>query len=147
MTMMTLTPYGAGRVYGSSYQGKRARLCLAVNPGTLGPTSTTAQWDAVELSGNGYARYEWTIPAGSYNTTTGQFEAPSEVCPFQASAQGVGLTWNTAYLVLGTISNNVTTWNTGVEMLFVESANVAIYPGQPQAYEVSIFVRSSLTAS
>ena len=147
MTVMALTPYGAGRVYGSSYQGKRARLCLAVNPGTLGPTSTTAQWDAVELSGNGYARYEWTIPAGSYNTTTGQFEAPAELCSFEASAQGVGLTWNTAYLVLGTVLNNVTTWNTGVEMIFVESPNVAIYPGQPSAYNVTLINKSILTAS
>jgi hypothetical protein len=133
------TPYEAGRIWTSSYQGRRARLCLAVNSGSLSASSTTAQWDAAEISGNGYARHQWTLPAGSYNSTSERFEAPSQLCSFQASANGVGLTWNTAYIVLGTISGSSTTWDTGIAFLLVESPNVVLYPGEPRAYDVLLF--------
>lgn len=133
------TPYEAGRIWASSYQGRRARLCLAVNSGSLSAGSTTAQWDAAEISGNGYARYQWTLPAGSYNSTSERFEAPSQLCSFQASANGVGLTWNTAYIVLGTISGSSTTWDTGIAFLLVESPNVALYAGEPRTYDVLVF--------
>jgi hypothetical protein len=137
---LIFTPFEEERVYASAYAGKRARLCLAVNTGSLGLNSTTAQWDAVELSGNGYARYQWTIPAGSYNSTTGRFEAAAQLCEFLASANGQGLTWNTVYLVLGTIANNVTTWNAGVSAILAESPNVAVVAGQAKSYNVRLLV-------
>lgn len=133
------TPFQDEKIWTATYQGKRARLCLAVNSGGLSAGSTTAQWDAAEISGNGYARYQWTLPAGSYNSTSGRFEAPYQFCSFQASANGVGLTWNTAYIVLGTISGSSTTWDTGIAFLLVESPNVALYPGEPRTYEVRLY--------
>ena len=139
MPAMVMTPYEAGRIFANDYQGKRARLCLANNTTSLGITSTTAQWDAAELSGNGYARYEWTIPAGAYNATTERFEAAVQAASFQASSGGAGLSWNTAYLVLGTISGGVTTWFTGVSFVLVESPSVALAPGEPRGYNVLIF--------
>lgn len=139
MPAMAMTPYEAERLFVAGYQGKRARLCLANNTTSLGQSSTTAQWDAAELSANGYARYEWTIPAGAYNATTERFEAPNVLASFQASSGGAGLSWNTAYLVLGTISSGVTTWNTGVSYLLVESPTVALSPGEPRGYNVLIF--------
>jgi hypothetical protein len=146
-TPLIQTPYEAERLWANSYQGKRARLCLANNTGTLTASSTTAQWDAVELTGNGYARYEWTIPAGAYNTTSERFQAPAQLCEFQASSGGTGLNWNTAYLVVGTISGSATTWNTGVSFILNESPTVALYPGEPRGYNILLFTDGFLVTS
>ena len=145
---MILTPFETGRLFGNSYAGKKARWCLAVNPGSLGPASTTAQWDAVELTGNGYARHEWTIPSGSYNNTTERFEVPAQRCEFAASSGGAGLNWNTAYLVIGTIGGGgAVTWNTGVSFVLAESPNIVLSPGEPRSYSVLLFTDGFLVTA
>jgi hypothetical protein len=138
MPAMIQTPYQDGLTFTSQFAGKKARLCLALNTSGLTDAATTAQWDAVELSGNGYARYIWTVPAGAYNSTTLRFEAAAQLCQFQASSGGAGLTWNTAYLVFGTESGGVTTWQTGVSFILVESPNITLAPGEPRGYNVQI---------
>jgi hypothetical protein len=138
MPAMTSTPFEEERSFTGLYATKRARLCLANNTTGLTVASTTAQWDAAELTGNGYARFEWTVPAGAYNATTLRFEAPAQLAQFQASAGGAGLTWNTAYLVFGTLSGGVTTWQTGVSYLVVESPNIVLSPGEPRGYNVQL---------
>jgi len=134
---MIQTPYEAGRLFASSYSGKVARLCLAVNSGSLGINSNTAAWDAVERSGNGYARVEWTIPAGSYNSTTERYEAPPRVCQFTAT--GSALSWNSVYLVLGNSVDGVTTWNTGVSFLLTESPSITLSAGTSTAYNLTLY--------
>ena len=137
---MILTPFEAGRLYTSDYAGKRARLCLAnTASGLPGINSTTAQWDAVELSGNGYARFEWTIPTGSYNATTERYEANNQLATFGATAGGAGLSWNAAYLVIGTLSGSVTTYNTGVSFILNESPAITLAAGDIRGYYVQIF--------
>ncbi len=143
-----ISPFMDEKIYISVLAGKKARMCLAVNGGSLSLTSTTAQWDAAELSGNGYARHEWTIPAGSSNATTGRFEAASELCEFSASQNGQGLEWNTAYIVLGTISGNTVTWDTGIFGIIVEASNVIILPGAtPKSYALSLFANGFAVTS
>lgn len=139
MPALIASPYESERLWTSAYQGKRARLCLAINSGSLGVNSTTANWDAVEISGNGYARHEWTLPAGAYSSGNERYEAASELCSFQASSSGVGLNWDTAYLVLGTISGGITTWNTNISFLLTESPNIVLYPGEPGSYNLTLF--------
>jgi hypothetical protein len=135
---MIQTPYEAGRLFASDYAGKKARLCLATTTsGSPGINSTTAQWDAVELSGNGYARYEWTIPTGSYNATTERWEAPSQVASFLAT--GAGLSWNAAYLVIGTISGSTVTYSTGVSFILNESSAVTLAAGSTRGYNILLF--------
>jgi len=109
---MLQTPFEAERLFAGDYAGKKARLCLATTTGgSLGLSSNTAAWDAVERSGNGYARCEWTIPAGTFNGTMARFEAGPQSCQFTAS--GAALTWNAAYLVIGTIGiGGAVTWYT-----------------------------------
>lgn len=131
MASLIVTPYESGRLWANSYAGKTARACLAVNTGSLGISSTTAQWDAAEISGNGYSRYTWTIPSGSYNSATERFEAPEELAGFQASTGGVGMSWDTLYIVIGS--------NSGVSFLFSEAPNIALYPGQNHAYKITLF--------
>lgn len=137
-----------GRVHAAAYQGRTARLCLAANPGSLTKASTTSQWDAAEITaqaGDGYARVEWVVPAGSYNNLTGDFRTPQQLATFQADADGLGLTYDTAYLVLGTTSGGSTTWDAHVAGIYVESPNVALSPGQPRSYEVFLLCDDVVT--
>jgi hypothetical protein len=137
---MILTPFEAGRLFAADYAGKRARLCLANTAGGLpGINSTTAQWDGVELSGNGYVRFEWTIPAGSYNSTTERFEANNQLATFGASAGGAGLSWNAVYLVIGTLSGSTTTYNSGVSFILNEGSTITLAAGDIRGYYVQLF--------
>lgn len=136
---MLQTPYEAGRLFAGEYAGRKARLCLATTTaGSPGLSSNTAAWDAVERSGNGYARCEWTIPAGSFNGTTDRFEAGLRSCVFTAS--GSALTWNAAYLVIGTIGGGgAVTWNTGVSFVLTESPSISLAAAASRTYTVSLF--------
>ena len=135
---MLQTPYEAERLFAGDYAGKKARLCLATTTsGSPNLSSNTAAWDAVERSGSGYARCEWTIPAGAFNTTTDRFEAGSYTCTFTAS--GSALTWNAAYLVIGTISGSTVTWGTGVSFVLTESPGISLAAGLSRVYTVQLF--------
>ena len=136
---MLQTPYEAERLYLGEYAGKKARLCLATTTsGSPNLGSNTAAWDAVERSGNGYARCEWTIPAGSFNATADRFEAGSQSCAFTAS--GSALTWNAAYLVIGTIGGGgAVTWGTGVSFVLPESPSISLAAGLSRIYTVQLF--------
>jgi hypothetical protein len=135
---MLQTPYEAERLFAGDYAGKKARFCLATTTsGSPNLGSNTAAWDAVERSGSGYARCEWTIPAGSFNTTTDRFEAGSQSCSFTAS--GSALTWNAAYLVIGTISGSTVTWGTGVSFVLTENPSISLAAGATRIYTVQLF--------
>jgi hypothetical protein len=135
---MLQTPYEAERLFAGDYAGKKARLCLATTTsGSPNLSSNTAAWDAVERSGSGYARCEWTIPAGSFNTTTDRFEAGSQSCSFTAS--GSALTWNAAYLVIGTISGSTVTWGTGVSFVLTENPSISLAAEATRIYTVQLF--------
>lgn len=134
---MIQTPFEAERIFAASYAGKKARLCLATAT-TQDLESTTAQWDAVEKSGNGYVRCEWIIPEGSYEAE--RFEAETQNCQFIASSGGAGLSWNAAYLVIGTIGGGgVVTWNTGVSFVLTENPLVTLAAGTSRPYTVKLF--------
>ena len=125
-----------GRIYGLAYQSVPARLCLAFDT-ALTVNSTTAQWDAVELaSSNGYARQLFTPAAGSYDSSIAMFKSPEITTTFTAS--GVGFSYNRVYLVFGTIAGGVTTWNTSISGLFVESTTVALAPGVSKPYKITL---------
>jgi hypothetical protein len=132
------------RVYAAAYQGREARLCLANNTGSLTANSTTAQWDAAEITSqaaNGYARYTWTLPAATYKNTTLRIETALETAAFQAASSGSGLNYDSVYLVLGTGS----TWDTHIAGLFVESPTIALAPGQPRAYKIKLICDDNTT--
>jgi hypothetical protein len=139
------------RVHGLAYQGRRARLCLAINSAGLTKESTTAQWDAVEITSqtaNGYARVVWTLPAGAYSSTFGLVQGTGNLSTFQASSGGIGLEFNTAYLVLGTLSGGTTTWDThvaGILPMLPEDQTLA--PGQPLSIEVFTLVDDITTVA
>lgn len=140
MPAFVMTPYQDGLTYAATFAGKALKACLAVNPGSLTDTSTVAQWDAAKLSGNGYADFTWTAPAGSFNSTTGRFEASSQLASFTAAAGGAGLTWNAVYLVAGSISGGVTTWETTAPRAILLLGSSFVLPaGKAYGYTINIF--------
>lgn len=134
---MQISPGELGRVWAAAYQGKTARLCLANNIGGLTKSNTTSQWDAQELSGNGYARVTWTIPAGSFDATADRFQPPTQLGTFTASANGAGLTYDTVYVVIG--AGSPTTWESTIYGLFTEAPNIVLPPGAPRSYRLQLF--------
>jgi len=140
-----------GRVFAAAYQGRVVRACLATNSGTLTKNSTTAQWDAAEISAQaseGYARVQWTIPAGAYDAATGRFRSPQQLATFTAAANGLGLTYDTLYIVLGTAGGGgAVTWDTTVAMLHVEAPSIALSPGEPRSYRVRLLTDDITTVA
>lgn len=105
------------RVAGLAYEGFAVRVSLANEiSGTLDAEDTVAAWDAVKVSGNGYADYKSTIGTGSYDASDQRYELPTFDAEFTASA--AGYTYTNVYVVLGTY-NSVNITNTEL------TANVA----------------------
>lgn len=95
------TPISPGeleRIYGAAYQGAGVQVLLCTNPGALGPSSTTAEWAAAEVSGNGYVRFSLaSLGAGSWNGSLLQYESPEFTATFTAS--GAGYSYDTLVIV------------------------------------------------
>lgn len=126
------------RMHNAGRQGMRARMCLAQNTGSLTRNSTTAQWDAAEITAqaaDGYARVEWTVPGATMAPALGMAQSVLQVVTFQASPSGVGMQFDSAYLVLGTISGGVTTWLPNISQLFTFSPSKVLTAGQPWPLE------------
>ena len=135
------------RVHAVAYQGRRARLCLAVNSAGLTVNSTTAQWDAAEITSqaaNGYARVEWTMPAAAYSNALGMAQGNGYLATFQATPSGLGMNFTHAYLVYG----NGTTWDTNIANLWpLEPGDQVLSQGQPISFEVISLVDNIATVS
>lgn len=131
------------RVYQASYQGRVARVCLANNPGSLTIDSATAAWDAAEITGQasyGYARVVWTIPSGAYSTGDGFFLGQAQDVVFTANSSPQGLQFDSLYVVTGTVSGGVTTWETYIERLNVFVPSVALPSGTSVSYPIDFVV-------
>ena len=63
------------RVAAAAYHGKSIRISLAYDPtNTLTTESTTAAYDALKLSGDGYADITSTLGTGAYDSADGRHE-------------------------------------------------------------------------
>ena len=95
------------RVAGLAYHGKSIRISLAYDPSnTLTTESTTAAYDALKLSGGGYADVTGTLATGDYDSTDGRFEIGTTSGANQFIAATFGpfsaeRTYDTIYYVVG----------------------------------------------
>lgn len=117
------------RVAAEAYEGRTIKVMLC-NVGVSGyaEESTVSNWQSVELSGNGYARYSATIGTGAWNTGEGAYIIPTVNASF--SATGAGFSYDTvvAYIDGETYVHSITT----------ESPNVTVAAGQTQSYPISL---------
>lgn len=117
------------RAAAAAYEGKTFKVMLC-NVGTSGYTaeSTVANWQSVECSGNGYARYSTTVGTGSYNGTAAAYVLPDIDAAFTASGSGFSYDTIVAYFDGETYVHSIT----------VESPNVVLAAGQTQTYRISL---------
>jgi len=110
-----------------AFEGKTYKLFLAVK-GALTVDSTRVNWEAAEISGNGYAAATGTIPAGSYSSGNGRYEMPAISGTFTAS--GAGFTYDTLCLAID--------GSAYLHSILVESPTVTLAAGQSKSYTLTL---------
>lgn len=110
------------------FEGKTYKMFLAVNSGSLTSESTAAAWEAVELSGNGYAAVTGTIGTGSYDSTDARYELPAINATY--SATGSGFTYDTICLKIGS--------ELYLHSVCVESPSITLADGESKNYAFSL---------
>lgn len=117
------------RVAGLAYEGETLKVMLC-NVGITGYTaeSTVANWQSVEVSGNGYVRYSEVIATGEYNLTEARYQVPDIDAAF--SATGVGYSYDRVVCYIDGA--------TYVHSVITENPNIVLAPGQTQTYRITI---------
>lgn len=113
----------------AAFEGKGIRVMLC----TVGATaytaeSTVANWQSVEASGNGYARFTATIGTGSYNSTTARYELPVINAAFTASGGNISYDRVVIYI----------SGENYIHSLVVENPNIILAAGQTQTYAITL---------
>lgn len=112
------------------YEGETLKVMLC-QVGVSGFTaeSTVANWQSVELSGNGYVRYSEEIDPGTYDVTTASYNMP--VIDAEFTATGVGYSYDRIITYID--------GETYIHSEIVEDPNVTLAPGQTQTYRIELF--------
>lgn len=117
------------RAAAAAYEGKTLKVMLC-NVGTTGYTeeSTVANWQSVEVSGNGYTRYSTTVGTGAYDNTAGAYVIPTINAAFTAT--GAGFSYDTVVIYID--------GQTYVHSTVTESPNITVAASQTQTYPISL---------
>lgn len=115
------------RIADVAYEGETLKVMLC-NVGTSGYTaeSSVANWQSVEVSGNGYVRYSTAIAAGTYNAINARYEMPAINAAFTATSPGYSYDRIVVYI-------NGATY---VHSVLAESPNITLLAGQTQTYQI-----------
>lgn len=116
------------RQAGLVFEGKtlKVMLCMITDP-VYTEESTVAEWQSIEASGSGYARFSAVIPTGAYNITSGSYVIPDIIASFTATAP---YSYNAIVLYID--------GETYVHSTIIESPNIALSAGQTQTYVVQL---------
>lgn len=117
------------RIASLSYEGKTIKVMLC-QVGTSGYTveSTVSNWQSVEKSGDGYARYTATIATGSYDAVDAQYEMPYIDASFTAT--GIGYNYESIAIYIDGESY--------LHSLITESPSITLSSGQTQTYRIQL---------
>lgn len=117
------------RQAGLVFEGETLKVMLC-DVGTSGFTaeSTVANWQSVELSGNGYVRYSEVLGTGSYDVTAGAYILPTVDAEFTAS--GAGFLYNRVVLYIDGASYP--------HSIISEDFGITLLAGQTQTYSISL---------
>lgn len=128
-TTTTISTKELKRQAAEAFEGKTVKVMLCT-VGSTGYTaeSTVSNWQSVEASGNGYARFSATIGTGSYNATTARYELPVINAAFTASGGTIGYDRVVVYI----------DGETYIHSLAVESPNIILADGQTQTYAITL---------
>jgi hypothetical protein len=117
------------RVAGLAYEGETLKVMLC-SVGATGYTaeSTVANWQSVEKSGNGYARYSSVIATGSYDAVDARYEIPDIDAAFTAT--GAGYSYDRVIIYID--------GETYIHSMIVEDPNITLAAGQTQTYRIAL---------
>lgn len=117
------------RVAEVAYEGETLKVMLC-SVATSGYTaeSTVANWQSVEKSGNGYARFSVVIGTGTYDATDGRYELPTVNAAFTATGAGYSYDKIVVYIDGATYPYLVLT----------EDPNITLSAGQTQTYAIDL---------
>ena len=128
-TSTTISQKELKRQAGLVYEGKTLKVMLcAVGSSGYTAESTVANWQSVEVSGNGYSRFSVTIGNGSYDSGTGTYKIPDINAAFTAS--GSGFNYDRVVLYID--------GETYIHSLITEAPNIVLSSGQTQTYSISL---------
>jgi hypothetical protein len=130
MTISTeLSPKELQRVADLAYEAETLKVMLC-SVGSTGydASSTVANWQSVEKSGNGYVRFSATISAGAWSSTNNRYEIPAIDAAFTATGAGYSYDRIVSYVQGATYPHTVSS----------ESPNITLSDGQTQTYRINI---------
>jgi hypothetical protein len=117
------------RVAALAYEGETLKVMLcSVGGSGYDASSTVANWQSVEKSGNGYVRYSEVIGTGAYDGTDGRYELPDIDAAFTATGAGYSFDRVVIYIDGATYPHSVLT----------EAPNITLAAGQTQTYRISL---------
>jgi hypothetical protein len=112
--------------------GKAYKVFLATT-GSLTIASTLTAWEAAELTATaGYVAVTGTVGTGSYNATTGRFEAPVITGQF-GPATGAGFTFDAMVIKLAS--------RTKPYAVNLYSSPITLAAGQSRAFSITLGVK------
>jgi hypothetical protein len=133
-----ISPAEMARVAAAAYEGRAVRVSLA-SVGTSGFTAanTTAEWDSLKISGNGYTDFNTTVAVGGYDAVDGRYELGSSAgantyIQAEFTATGGSLTYDRIYVVIGS--------EIYIHSLLSESPAVTLAAGQTVLYRIQLAV-------
>lgn len=126
---VTISQKELKRIAGLAYEGETLKVMLC-NVGTSGYTaeSTVANWQSVEVSGNGYTRFSEVIATGAYDATDARYEIAAIDAAFTATGAGYSYDRIIAYI----------DGETYIHSMIVEDPNITLAAGQTQTYRITL---------
>lgn len=117
------------RVAAAAYESKTLKVMLcSVSTSGYTAESTVANWQSVEVSGNGYVRFSSAVGTGSYSATNARYELPTIDAAFTATGTGYSYDRIVLYIDGATYPHSVLS----------ESPNIVLSAGQTQTYRLSL---------
>lgn len=128
-TTATISQRELKRLAALGYETKTLKVMLcAVGESGFTPESTVANWQSVEIIGNGYARYTATIGTGTYSDVTASYNMPVIDASFTATGDGYSYDRVITYI----------NGETYIHSVVAEDPNVTLAPGQTQTYRIEL---------
>jgi hypothetical protein len=111
------------------FEGETLKVMLC-QVGVTGYTaeSTVANWQSVEVSGNGYVRFSEVIGTGTYSGTEGAYLLPTIDAEFTATSAGYNYDRVVIYIDGATYPHSI----------IAEDPNIVLSAGQTQTYRIDL---------
>jgi hypothetical protein len=117
------------RIAELAYEGKTVNVMLcAVALSGFTAESSVAEWQSVEVDGNGYQRFSQEIGTGLYSAEDGRYNLPTIDAVFTSSSLGYNYDRAVIYIE----------GEAEIHSIITEDPNIVLLPGQTQTYRLTL---------